>query len=188
VNKKENQRYQETKKRIQEVFQELLQNKEIHEVTVAEICRRAGIHRTTFYGHYTDVYELMESMARDMYTDMMNYFVKDSSVHLREGFLHLFSYIKENKEFFSGYMKFSKKQNRPAKLLPTMLKENMDSIIKELGYANEAELLYHQTFFSEGLVAVIELWISGGCLESPEELCHIIEEEYDISKTKMFLS
>ena len=38
--------------------------------------------------------------------------------------------------------------------------------------------MYHQTFFCEGLSAVIRRWIRRGCPESPEEMERIIASEY----------
>ena len=55
MNTKGNQRYQDTRKRIEAVVQDLLQTKKLQEITVSEVCRLAGIHRTTFYGHFLDI-------------------------------------------------------------------------------------------------------------------------------------
>ncbi|MCD7834012.1 MAG: ARMT1-like domain-containing protein [Lachnospiraceae bacterium] len=42
---------------------------------MSEICRLAGIHRTTFYGHYEDIYDLMAKMIADFYVKMMDNFL-----------------------------------------------------------------------------------------------------------------
>ncbi|MCD8023168.1 MAG: TetR/AcrR family transcriptional regulator [Lachnospiraceae bacterium] len=75
MNKKGNQRYAETKEKIETIFSELLKKKDISEITVSEICRLAGIHRTTFYGHYEDIYDLMAKMIADFYVKMMDNFL-----------------------------------------------------------------------------------------------------------------
>ncbi len=74
MNTKGNQRYQDTRKRIEAVVQDLLQTKKLQEITVSEVCRLAGIHRTTFYGHFLDIYDCMEKLIREMYTEMMEHF------------------------------------------------------------------------------------------------------------------
>ncbi len=62
--------------------------------------------------------------------------------------------------------------------LPAELKDNIDRIMPVMGYASREELFYHQTFFTEGLSAVIRRWIRRGCQESPEEMERIVVAEY----------
>jgi len=35
---------------------ELLDEHDLTEISISELCRTAGVHRTTFYGHYADIY------------------------------------------------------------------------------------------------------------------------------------
>ena len=44
--------------RMQEALMRMLAREELSGIGVAELCREAGIHRTTFYGHYESVGEL----------------------------------------------------------------------------------------------------------------------------------
>ena len=48
---KGNRRILYTKKIIKESLLKLLENKEIHQVTVTDICKDADINRGTFYTH-----------------------------------------------------------------------------------------------------------------------------------------
>jgi len=43
---------------MQEALMRMLSREELSSIGVAELCREAGIHRTTFYGHYESVGEL----------------------------------------------------------------------------------------------------------------------------------
>ena len=49
-----------TKKVLREALLECLKNKSIKEITVKEICEKAGVNRATFYKHYRDCYDLLE--------------------------------------------------------------------------------------------------------------------------------
>ncbi|WP_058233826.1 TetR/AcrR family transcriptional regulator [Devriesea agamarum] len=46
----------------------LLMKRTLGEVTVSDLCREAGIHRTTFYGHFRSV----DDCARSLFTDAMH--------------------------------------------------------------------------------------------------------------------
>lgn len=53
-----------TKMLIRKEFTELLKTKPVQSITVREICERTGINRSTFYNHYTDVYDLLEQIEK----------------------------------------------------------------------------------------------------------------------------
>ena len=56
MNTPNNKRKRESMDRIEKVFIELLQTKELNEISVSDICKRAGLNRNTFYANYPDIY------------------------------------------------------------------------------------------------------------------------------------
>ena len=62
MNTKNNRRRRESIERIEKVFIELLQTKELHEITVSDICKRCELNRSTFYANFADIYELADKM------------------------------------------------------------------------------------------------------------------------------
>ena len=66
MNTKNNQRYQDTEKLIQDTLLSLAQEIEIHKVTVRAICEAAHINRSSFYLHYLDIHDLIFKMGRKM--------------------------------------------------------------------------------------------------------------------------
>ncbi len=57
-----------SRQRLQEALHRLLPTAALGEIGVAELCREAGVHRTTFYGHYATVGDL----AADVYAEMID--------------------------------------------------------------------------------------------------------------------
>ena len=55
MNTKNNRRRRESVKQIESAFIELLQTKELNEITVCEICKQSKLNRSTFYDNYTDI-------------------------------------------------------------------------------------------------------------------------------------
>jgi len=55
MNVKNNKRHQETINNINKAFITLLQDKQLSEITVSDICKVADINRSTFYEKYDDV-------------------------------------------------------------------------------------------------------------------------------------
>ena len=51
---------------IKDAFMGLYARKQLHEISVKEICLAAGIARTTFYNYYFDIYELLENIETEL--------------------------------------------------------------------------------------------------------------------------
>jgi len=66
MNTKNNQRYQENEKKIRECFISLLDSTDIDHITVRMICEAAGIHRSTFYTHFEDIFDLLHKTEAAM--------------------------------------------------------------------------------------------------------------------------
>ena len=83
-----------------------------------------------------------------------------------ECFVKMFSFIKENKDFYSAYLKNSDEsfmgQNDFKKFYA-----KLKNIVARGEYKND-EIIYHMAFFSAGLNAVCKVWINTGLKESPE--------------------
>lgn len=186
MNTKGNQRTVQTEQKIKWVFLELLKEKDISRISVSEICERAEIHRTTFYVHYRDVADLMEKLVGEMYERIMSFFVQDDQSVSADGFLRLFEMIRSQSAFFMTYLEAGGSLELKYDHLPAELRKRVDEVMKRTGYESEEELFYHQTFFCEGMSAVIRRWIKRGCKESPEEMRRIIIREYN-PDTELFL-
>lgn len=106
MNTPNNKRKRESMERIEKVFIELLQTKELNEINVSDICKRAGLNRTTFYANYTDIYGLADTI-RDKLEAAVSDLYKDEITHgfNSHDYLKLFRHIKENQIFYQTYFK-----------------------------------------------------------------------------------
>lgn len=59
-------RQQKTKRSIINAFLRLRSEKPLEKITVRELSELAEIHKATFYLHYHDIYELSESLEREL--------------------------------------------------------------------------------------------------------------------------
>lgn len=62
--RKENQRIMLTKQLLQNALLKMLQNMPLHAVSIRELCKEAGINRTTFYNHYGSQYDLLSEISQ----------------------------------------------------------------------------------------------------------------------------
>lgn len=179
MNRSNNERFQETENRIIDVFIQLLAEKEVAEITVSEICRMCGIHRTSFYLHFQDVYELMERIEQRLAGYYANLFESQTEYYdLGQRFARLFQFVLEHQAFYRAYWYRSKDLHVLDAALSSSTEEQMRQTAARHGFQTESELLYHRIFFRAGLAALIGCWLNRGCPETPEELSGILAREY----------
>lgn len=58
-------RVRRTRKLLQQAFIELFQEKGFSAISIQDITERATVNRATFYAHFTDKYDLMDSIIRE---------------------------------------------------------------------------------------------------------------------------
>ena len=173
MNVTNNKRKKDSQERIQKVFIELIQNKEINEITVSDICKKANLNRTTFYSNYIDIYDLADKIKDELFQNVLDLYPNETKEMKHSyDFLRLFRHIKDNQLFYKTYFKLN--YDNDFDVLDGMI----DYTEFEKYYGNKENVHYHVTFFKYGLNAVIKRWLYYGCKESPEEIRDIIINEY----------
>lgn len=170
MNTKNNKRRRDSVEKIEKAFVELLQSRDIKEITVSEICTMTGLNRSTFYANFIDVYDLAEKVMKDLQREFSEVFLDYDYYNERTGAQRMFEHIKENQLFYRTYFKLE--EICPSDWLPYDPQRAIDS------FGDDKNLKYHIEFFRSGLNAIIKLWLNGGCLESPFEMAQIIKTEY----------
>ncbi len=61
----EDKRIVKTKQNLKNALLELLDEKPFEQITVKEICEKSSTSRITFYTHYTDKYELLDTIVQE---------------------------------------------------------------------------------------------------------------------------
>jgi len=57
--------------RLRRAAEELGATKPLHAISVTELCRAAGVHRTTFYAHYNSVTEVVADALGDRFAELV---------------------------------------------------------------------------------------------------------------------
>ena len=69
--KKEDLRVTKTKISLYEGLMKLMKEKTFEEIKVSDICSVALTNRSTFYDHFADKYELLDSLINDLEKDLV---------------------------------------------------------------------------------------------------------------------
>lgn len=169
MNTPNNKRKKNSQEKIEKIFLELIQKKNINEITVSTICNMAKLNRSTFYANYIDIYDLVEKVKKRMTDEFAEFHISKNSQQDPNGYLVMFDYIKNNQNFFKTYFKLEDISSTP------ILYYDLDMANK---YYDNEHIDYHIEFFKAGLNAIIKKWLNNNCIETPEEMVKIITSEY----------
>lgn len=169
MNTKNNKRRRDSIEKMEKVFINLIQEKDLSKISVSDICTGAGLNRSTFYANHLDIYDLRDKVKERLEKEFLSLYsdevAKKSSSH---NFLKLFYHIRENQLFYKTYMKLTTDSD-------AIIGYDKESAEK---FFNSEFIDYHIEFFKSGLNAILRKWINGGCRETPEEIEGILKSEY----------
>ncbi|MGM9877002.1 MAG: TetR-like C-terminal domain-containing protein [Bacilli bacterium] len=164
-----NKRRKNSVEKIEKTFLQLIQNKNIDEISVSIICELSKLNRSTFYSNYIDIYDLAEKVKQQMEVEFAQFQLSNNAKQNYDGYLNMFRYIKDNQIFFKTYFKLeSISMNIPTQYNIKLAEKYYDNKFID----------YHIEFFRAGLNAIIKKWLNNGCKETPEEISEIITSEY----------
>lgn len=169
-----------TKRNIRKTFMSLLEKKEFHTITVAELARQAEIDRKTFYLHYGNTDELLKEFENDLLIQAQ------TELNQLDAFdvfmtLEIFNKIlNENKIFFRMISRTG---------LNTFFLKRCEGIIVELlrtQFQEEKEQKklfdYHLKYIASGVISVYMSWLGNedgtDLSELSRMISHIIEGNF----------
>lgn len=101
-------RIRKTQQSLQNAFADLIQEKELSQITVKELCEHADINKSTFYLHYHDIYDLASSMKRQFLTDCYHliaaYDVLQFASNSTKIWLNILKLIQEKDRIYIGFI------------------------------------------------------------------------------------
>ena len=184
---KSQSKYFNTAVKIDDAFISLLEKKDFEYITVKEICKLAGVNRSTFYLHYETLGELVTECVERMNEDFIKYF-KAQPVNLvadvrteqldnlflitPEYIIPYLNYIKTHKKLFRVVMLRSEVLQTD-KTYNNMLYPFLDKVFARFSVP-EKERAYFMDFYIGGLMRIVKRWLKGDCRESTEQITEII--------------
>ena len=184
---KSESKYFNTALRFNEALLALLERKPFEYITVSEVCKQAGVNRSTFYLHYENTRDLLEETTTHMLEQFVSYFPQDTRdiAHrfrdcdlqelnfISEAYLHPYlSYMKENRRVFAAVLSQTAAFDTNS-IFQRLFDHILDPILARFHYP-ENDRRYTILFYLNGLTAVIAEWLKDDCTKSLEEISSII--------------
>lgn len=84
-----------TKKAIKTAYLSLMEEKDISDITISELTRKAGINRRTFYTHYRSAGEIIDELESDMVSILGEIVLKVDVNDIRQSISNIFLQLNE---------------------------------------------------------------------------------------------
>lgn len=195
MGEKMDRRVRKTRTQLKEGLARLMQKKSINEITVKELVDEVDINRSTFYLHYTDIYQMLQQIEEEAMEEIKRVMKdypptptnKETAFHF---VVEFFSILYSNRDLClallgpNGDMAFVEKiENLIAgtflKQLPRNFSENFPEGNRDFKYA--------YSFCLNGCVGLIKTWLSDLQPESAEHMAQLTYQLID-NTTESYLT
>lgn len=166
-------RIRRTKKVLTEALIDILYHKNIENVTVSELAKKADITRTTFYQYYRDPVEMLEVLQHEIAEDLQRIVEKTEGGDARGFFLLLFSYFYEDR-IKAEILAFSIHNRTGYEMIGHYIHSKYMLRWKDK-FSDESlvQYEYYRYYIIFGCISVVENWVRKGMKETPEEITEI---------------
>ena len=157
---------------------QLLQEKQINEITVKELTDLADMNRGTFYLYYKDIFDMLEKIEDGLFEaldEIVSLHEHDDVSHQTTPILlDLFHFIEENQEMCRvllsphGDMNFLHRLNQVVREKCLQMWPNEEE-------KKDATFEYHYSFVVYGCVGVFRAWLNSKCQEPAEKMAEMAD-------------
>ena len=177
--KKEDRRVRRTKKLLTQALTELLQKKQINEITVKELTDLADMNRGTFYMYYKDIFDMLEKIEDELFQKLdviaQTHEHGDPTQQVKPILLDLFRFIEENQEMCRVLLSPNGDMNFLHRLYEAIRERSLEIWKDQMGSLGEKEFDYRYSFVIFGCAGMIRAWVNRNCQETDMQMAELAD-------------
>ena len=177
--KKEDRRVRRTKKLLTQALTELLQKKQINEITVKELTDLADMNRGTFYMYYKDIFDMLEKIEDELFQKLdviaQSHEHGDPTQQVKPILLDLFRFIGENQEMCRVLLSPNGDMNFLHRLYEAIRERSLEIWKDQMGSLGEEEFDYRYSFVIFGCAGMIRAWVNRSCQETDMQMAELAD-------------
>ena len=163
-------RFRRTRALLRQGLIQLMETKDIKDISVKELSDLADINRGTFYLHYNDIYDMLGKMEDELFTEfneILDRTLTTEAISSETTLQEIFAFLERNRDFAKvtmgphGDLAFV---NR----MKGLVKDRIYNI-PDVKNGNQ-DLVYIESFIISDCIGIIETWLNHPSPKPPEEI------------------
>lgn len=176
MDKRKDRRIRKTQKQLRAGLAKLMKQKCIMEITVKELVDEVDINRSTFYLHYTDIYDMLVRIEGELMDEIIAVIESHPNVVIgKDEYSYIediFKILEENKDICVallgeyGDLAFVHRMEK-------LIAEHSIRFFQSQHPEMAEELSFAYAFCLSGCVGLLKDWLNGEMLKTPQEMAAI---------------
>lgn len=164
-------RVEQTMNKLEKALILLLEEKNLRQIRVTELCASAGIDRSTFYDYFSSISQFLDWLE-NKYLRIFSKKMKECRIHddFRDYLVFLTSLICEKQKLFTLFYSSRDDINYLSKTEFLHTGNPMPAFSQ----TNTAEKQYQKIFCLYGGNGILKEWILSGCTLPPEQISELL--------------
>ncbi|PZO93834.1 TetR/AcrR family transcriptional regulator [Streptococcus halichoeri] len=176
-----NKRKEATKTALLDAMVLLLNKESFDDITTIELAKTAGVSRSSFYTHYKDKYEMIDSYQQMLFHKLEYIFEREYESR-EQAFLEVFHFL-EREQLLSALISANGTKelqnfiiNKVRILLSSELKDRLGT-----AGMSKIEIDYQSIYLAYAFFGTCQTWIARGKKETPREMTNFVLKMLDKS-------
>lgn len=165
-----------TKRALAQAIKELMNEKPLVKISIADIVDRCQMNRQSFYYHFRDKYDLVNWI---FYTELITELQNSSNKDEHEELKNICRYLYDNRAFYINALKFTG-QNSFYEYFGEVIYQLLKAAFNE-SFGNSDQSDFNAMFYADALRACIFRWLTSGAKMYPDEFVGKIRSALAIS-------
>ena len=181
MTKKIDLRVIKTKKNLYDALMILLKDFTFEDIKVSDICKKAMTNRSTFYDHFNDKYELLDSLIKDLELelieklDLNTNYSTDKEYYMKMLEL-LFSHISENIDIYSSIIKNNNNSIAFDMVMHTLYNDVLKNLSIHANYSGHIPLEIVTSFYVSAVANVCFFYLKDPIAYKKEDILSYLKE------------
>lgn len=174
----DNHSVRQTKRKLNAALTHLMLQKPVHQITVRELAKEAGVSRGTFYFHYADIYALLDELENTYFAHleaaMQQMAPALDGQEPPPALLALFRYLHENSELCRALCGANGRPVFMGKIKQLVVYKCIANLYSRRAATKDAQWEYLAAFAFEGCIGVVRAWQARTPREKPETVARTV--------------
>jgi len=172
-NEKIDRRIKYTKTLLKKSLVELMREYPVSKISVKMLCETADINRSTFYAHYSDQFDLLITLEREVITEFEKHIERHGfqkhDAQTVQGLNEILIYIAENADLCKVLLSDNGDPNFQREIM-LLAQQKTIAELRKYQSIDSRTSEYLQSFAITGALNVVQKWLQDGMIESTEKM------------------